>query len=57
MIYTTGGELVDVFGEHGRGLGRFKKPIGVSVDRDGLVCISDSNNRRIQIFDFHLYVL
>ena len=55
MVYTTGGELVDVFGGCGSGSGQFNYPSGVSVDRDGLVYICDSINHRIQIFDFHLY--
>ena len=49
MIYTTGGELVYAFGEHGRELGQFWNPCGVSVDRDGLVYIADWYNRRIQL--------
>ena len=50
MIYTTGGDLVHVFGEHGSELGQFVGPDGVSVDSDGLIYIADSNNCRIQVF-------
>ena len=50
MIYTTGGDLVHVFGEHGSGLGQFRSPIGVSVDSDGLIYIADYGNSRIQVF-------
>ena len=50
MIYTTGGDLVHIFGEHGSGLGQFDGPIGVSVDSEGLVYIADFSNRRIQVF-------
>ena len=42
MIYTTGGDLVHVFGEHGSGLGQFDGPTGVSVDSDGLIYIADN---------------
>ena len=50
MTYTTGGELVVVFGESGHGLGQFRNPCGVSVDRDGLVYIAESwVNNRVQI--------
>ena len=50
MIYTTGGDLVVVFGGHGSGLGQFKCPSGVSVDRDGLIYMVDMYNKRIQVF-------
>ena len=50
MIYTTGGELVHVFGEHGSGLGQFSGPSGVSVDSDGLIYIADRGNLCIQVF-------
>ena len=50
MIYTTGGELVHVFGEHGSGLGQFYAPSGVSVDSDGLIYIADLYDNRIQVF-------
>ena len=50
MIYTTGGDLVRVFGKQGSELGQFDSPIGVSVDSDGLIYIADGNNHRIQVF-------
>ena len=50
MIYTTGGDLVHVLGEHGCGLGQFSHPTGVSVDSDGLIYIADFYNHRIQVF-------
>ena len=50
MIYTTGGDLVHVFGERGSGLGQLDGPTGVSVDSDGLIYIADYGNHRIQVF-------
>ena len=50
MIYTTGGDLIHVFGEHGSGLGQFDHPFGVSVDSNGLIYIADCGNHRIQVF-------
>ena len=47
MIYTTGGGLVHVFGEHGSEIGQFN---GVSVASDGLIYIADYDNHRIQVF-------
>ena len=49
MIYTTGGELINVFGESGSGLGPFNGLCGVSVDSDGLIYIVDTKNHRIQM--------
>ena len=50
MIYTTGGDLVNVFGECGSELGQFNHPFGVSVASDGLIYIADYYNHRIQVF-------
>ena len=50
MIYTTGGDFVHVFGIRGSELGQFDHPSGVSVDSDGLICIADCYNHRIQVF-------
>ena len=50
MIYTTGGDLVHVFGEYGAKEGQFNNPSGVSVDSDGCIYIVDSGNHRIQLF-------
>ena len=50
MIYTTGGDLLHVFGEHGSEIGQFRRPAGVSVDSDGLIYIADRCNHRIQVF-------
>ena len=50
MIYTTGGDLVHLFGERGSGLGQFDYSTGVSVDSDGLIYIADCGNHRIQVF-------
>ena len=50
VIYTTGGDLVHVFGERGRDLGQFVDLFGVSVDSDGLIYIADCDNHRIQVF-------
>ena len=50
MIYTTGGDLVHVFGEHGSQLGQFSHPTGVSVASDGLIYIADQYSNRVQVF-------
>ena len=50
MIYTTGGDLVHIFGKHCTKLGQFYGPSGVSVDSDGLIYITDCCNNRIEEF-------
>ena len=50
MIYTTGGDLVHLFGGCGNSLGQFDGPSGVVVDNDGLIYIADCGNKRIQVF-------
>ena len=50
MIYTTGGDLVHVFGEQCSKLVQFDFPAGVSVDSDGLIYIADFRNHCIQVF-------
>ena len=50
ILYTTGGDLVHVFGSDGGELGQFNRPSGVSVDSDGLIYIADYFNHRIQVF-------
>ena len=54
MIYTTEGRLVHVFGGFGIESGQFGHPLGVSVDRDGLIYIADYDNYRIQMFQVSL---
>ena len=48
--FTPEGELMLSWGEPGDGPGQFRTPHGVSVDRKGLVHISDRMNQRVQIF-------
>ncbi len=40
------------FGERGVGAGQFVEPTGVSVDCHGLVTVADSDNNRVQQFQF-----
>ena len=47
QVCTTGCRA----GESGSGVGQFKSPLGVTVDNNGNLYVSDSENNRIQKFD------
>jgi len=48
--YNKVGALVYVWGKTGAGPGEFNRPIGVAVDAEGAVYISDTMNHRVQKF-------
>ena len=49
-VFTTEGEHVATFGQNGSEEGELNSPLGVCVDRDGLVYVCDQLNNRVQIF-------
>ena len=50
-IYTRRGDKKHEFGSRGEGMGEFKYPKGVAVDKsDGCIFVADNNNHRIQKF-------
>ncbi|MHB1343943.1 MAG: NHL repeat-containing protein [Thermoleophilia bacterium] len=48
-VYSVSGTFLRLFGGEGFRPGLFSFPNGVVVDRDGLVYVADSNNKRVQI--------
>lgn len=48
--YNKDGELLYAWGKTGSGPGDFNRPIGVAVDEQGSVYVSDTMNNRIQKF-------
>jgi hypothetical protein len=48
--YSPEGALLATWGGRGAGDGQFMQPVGVSIDRSGLVFIADAGNSRIQIW-------
>ncbi len=49
VIYDENGNFVNQFGSVGLEAGQFDEPVGVAVDKDGLVYIADTWNQRIQV--------
>lgn len=50
LVFDTNDALVRQFGAEGAGDGEFSFPNAVAVDGQGRVYVSDSNNRRVQVF-------
>ena len=49
-VFTTDGDYVTTFGQHGSCHGDLNYPCGVCVDKDGFVYVCDYSNNRLQIF-------
>jgi DNA-binding beta-propeller fold protein YncE len=50
QIFDNKGRLLLVLGGPGSGPGQFSVPAGICVDQSGKLYVSDSLNRRVQIF-------
>ena len=50
MVFDDEGEFLQTFGQFGIDVSSFNLPIGVAVDQDGNVFVSDSGNNRIMKF-------
>ncbi|MGE5206073.1 MAG: hypothetical protein ACM3PW_10685, partial [Chlamydiota bacterium] len=51
-VYSQEGKLLSVFGRAGSKIGEFSRPLGVWVDARDRFYVADSNNHRIQVFQF-----
>ena len=51
VILNKEGELIKSFGSKGSRNGQFNAPLGVDVDGEGRIIVSDSYNHRIQVFE------
>ena len=49
VIYDEDGNYINQFGSVGLEPGQFDEPVGIAVDKDGLVYIADTWNQRIQV--------
>ncbi|MGA8241461.1 MAG: 6-bladed beta-propeller, partial [Desulfobacterales bacterium] len=52
QVFDKRGHLLMAFGEHGRGYGDLWLPTGIYIDNNDLIYVSDSSNRRVQIFRY-----
>ena len=50
LVFTCEGEFLTSFGTLGAGPGQFNNPYGIAVDKNGVVCVADSDNNRLQSF-------
>ena len=48
---TTGGQFLQMFGQHGSGQGQFNGPISVIVDQRDRMIVADSGNHRVVILN------
>ena len=49
-IFKTDGTFVTSFGVSGNALGEFNTPHGIVRNSEGVVCVSDNGNNRVQLF-------
>ena len=50
LVFTTAGDYVTSFGEHGGGNSDYSIPCGVCTDKDGFVYVADYGTERVQCF-------
>lgn len=49
FVYSTDGTLLDTWDTNGTGPGEFYGPIGVAIDGEGLVFVTEQGNARVQV--------
>ena len=49
-IFDSNGILLHSFGTKGKSPGQFYEPRGITMDKNGLLYVSDYGNGRVQIF-------
>lgn len=51
QIYDLDGKYLNTIGSQGVGMGRFSRPKGVAVDREGITYVVDASVQVVQMFD------
>jgi hypothetical protein len=51
QVFDREGRLLLALGEEGSGTGEFSLPTGIAIDDAGRIWVSDSGNRRLQVFE------
>ena len=49
-VFTCEGKFLTPFGRKGDEPGCFNSPRGITVDKNEIICVSDSGNNHIQIY-------
>jgi len=52
QVFDAEGRLLMSFGKPGQELGEFWLPSGIFIDRHNRIYVSDSYNKRVQIFQY-----
>eukprot|EP01102_Stenamoeba_stenopodia_P012213 TRINITY_DN3827_c0_g1_i1.p1 TRINITY_DN3827_c0_g1~~TRINITY_DN3827_c0_g1_i1.p1 ORF type:complete len:816 (-),score=177.57 TRINITY_DN3827_c0_g1_i1:136-2583(-) len=51
-IYDSNGQFVRSIGSRGSGKGEFYLPTGITIDNEGNIFVSDTGNKRVQVFNW-----
>lgn len=54
-VFTKEGKFLALFGANGSDEGQFRLPSGVAFDCDGILCVCDQANSRLQLRCFTVY--
>ena len=55
-VDTSEGQFVTSFGGMGKRPGELNCPYGLAVDNSGVVYVCDSDNNRLQMFNFNIII-
>jgi len=50
MVFEFSGKYLSLFGGNGSAPGKLRRPLGVTIDRQGRIVVADAGNQRISIF-------
>ena len=50
-MFDLEGKFISKFGKQGNKDGEFNQPLGLSVNKEGLLMVCDAGNHRVQVFE------